>query len=378
MSKKIDTVIIGGGIYGSYAASYLAKRGIRVLVIECDNDIFSRASKVNQARLHNGMHYPRAKRTIESILKYRERFIKDFSFSINRSFDAYYAISTNNSLTSQEEYSELIEKYDIKVENVNPSLFFKEGKIEALYKTCEYTFDYNLIKNYYYHIFNQLQITLYLSTSILNVNIIGEYFILHLTNGEIIKCKGVINATYSSINSIDKLFDLQKHEISYELCELSLCKVPSKLFNIGLTIMDGPFFSIMPFGFSNYHSLSSVNFTPHFHSESGEFSCMKFNTGCNTKQFLNCDTCLYHPSSAFEKMNTLYKEYISESLREITHIRSLYSIKPILKESTTTDDRHNEIYVKNGSPFYISALAGKFFTFYELDSYIEFSIENYL
>ena len=35
------------------------------------------------------------------------------------------------------------------------------------------------------------------------------------------------------------------------------------LKNIGITVMDGPFFSIMPFGQTGLHSLTSVTFTPH-------------------------------------------------------------------------------------------------------------------
>lgn len=33
--------------------------------------------------------------------------------------------------------------------------------------------------------------------------------------------------------------------------------------DVGLTVMDGPFFSLMPFGLTGLHSLSAVHFTPH-------------------------------------------------------------------------------------------------------------------
>lgn len=376
MNKYCDIIIIGGGIYGSYAASFLAKKGIKTLIIECDNDIMSRASMVNQARLHNGLHYPRAKKTLESILKYRERFIADFGFSINKEFEAFYAISSMNSLTSPEEYSELMKKYEIKAENVDPLLLFRKGKVDVLYKTSEYSFDYNLIKEFFYHLFTELNINVLLSTTIHSVDISEEYFDLRLNNGEKIKCKGVINATYGSINSVDKLFNIHTHNIMYELCELSLCKVPFNLNNKGITVMDGPFFSIMPFGFSGFHSISSVNYTPHFCSTNDEFPCMKYKSECNVSAFSNCNVCKYHPETAFLKMKEIYIDYMHPSYRDLIHIKSLYSIKPILNESFKTDDRPNEIFFYNDFPLYLSALAGKFFTFYEMDTYLNCIIEK--
>ena len=46
-------------------------------------------------------------------------------------------------------------------------------------------------------------------------------------------------------------------------CEIILCTVDERLKNTGITVMDGPFFSLMPFGQTGLHSLTSVTFTPH-------------------------------------------------------------------------------------------------------------------
>ena len=55
-----DVIIIGAGLYGLYAARLCARRGQRVLLLEKDGAPFSRATTVNQARLHMGYHYPRS------------------------------------------------------------------------------------------------------------------------------------------------------------------------------------------------------------------------------------------------------------------------------------------------------------------------------
>lgn len=57
-----DAVIIGGGFYGAAIAIYLAKqRGLkRILLVEREDALLTRASYNNQARVHNGYHYPRS------------------------------------------------------------------------------------------------------------------------------------------------------------------------------------------------------------------------------------------------------------------------------------------------------------------------------
>jgi len=58
----VDAVIIGAGFYGSAIAIYLAReRGLKnIVLIERESALMLRASYNNQARVHNGYHYPRS------------------------------------------------------------------------------------------------------------------------------------------------------------------------------------------------------------------------------------------------------------------------------------------------------------------------------
>ena len=47
---KYDKIIIGAGLYGLYSALFCLRRGESVLVLECDEKPFSRATYINQAR----------------------------------------------------------------------------------------------------------------------------------------------------------------------------------------------------------------------------------------------------------------------------------------------------------------------------------------
>ena len=57
---KYNKIIIGAGLYGLYSALFCAQRGENVIVLEYDDAPFKRATYINQARVHQGYHYPRA------------------------------------------------------------------------------------------------------------------------------------------------------------------------------------------------------------------------------------------------------------------------------------------------------------------------------
>lgn len=57
-----DAVIIGGGFFGCCLALYLRSVYDRILIIEEQPELLTRASRVNQARVHSGFHYPRCAR----------------------------------------------------------------------------------------------------------------------------------------------------------------------------------------------------------------------------------------------------------------------------------------------------------------------------
>src|SRR5499426_4760499 len=92
-------IIVGGGTYGCFAALRLAELfgGANVLVIEQEADIMLRASYNNQARVHNGYHYPRSLLTALRSRINAPRFLAEFKHTIFASPEQYYAISRRQS-----------------------------------------------------------------------------------------------------------------------------------------------------------------------------------------------------------------------------------------------------------------------------------------
>jgi len=201
----------------------------------------------------------------------------------------------------------------------------------------------------------------------------GKTFVVSTDSGESFESGFVLNSTYASVNQIHALLDYEPFKIKYELCEIILCNVNDSLRGVGLTVMDGPFFSIMPFGNTGLHSLTSVAFTPHLASFNSvpEFPCQdRSNGGCSPLRLGNCNECPAKPQSAWPYMAKLAKKYMSEEF-EFDYVESLYSIKPILKASEIDDSRPTLIRQYSEAPDFYSVLSGKINTLYDLDEVLK-------
>lgn len=370
--QTYDLVIIGSGIYGLYISNLEVFKDKKVLILECDKSSFSRASYINQARVHNGYHYPRSLSTAKDTHNYFEKFNEEFRYAINDEFTSIYAIAKNDSLTSDKEFELFCEKANIPIEKIDENEYFKPNKISSAYLTKEYVFDANLIRQKLLEKANTNDVTILYSTYIKAVFKNDGKYILELNTKKIIETPLVINTTYSSINIVNKLFGVELLDLKYELCEVEL-GIPSKeLSNVAFTIMDGDFFSTMPFGKENYHTLTSVHFTPHLTSyeKIPKFSCQEKHIKCGQKMLFNCNNCKYRPNSKEKEMYALFNEYLLDKYK-FEYKESLFAIKPILMKSENDDSRPTIIKKHSNSPTFISCLSGKVSTIYLMEEFVD-------
>lgn len=371
--SEYDIVIVGAGIYGIHASLSEKFFEKKVLIIEKEPSILSRASYINQARLHNGYHYPRSMSTAKTSAKYFNRFYQDYKFAINKEFKSIYAISKDNSYISKKEFEEFCKSVNIPYKEINSNIYFKHDLISGTYETTEYVYDINLIKkNYERKIEERKNIEINYDTYITDVSIENSKYILKLNNGNSITTDCVINTSYASVNQVNELFNLKKYDIKYEICELEIGKASKKLKNVAITVMDGPFFSIMPFGKTEFHSLTSVNHTPHStcYNQLPEFQCQKESNKCNKLHLDNCNHCKYKPKTKMKEMQLLYKKYLKDEY-DFCYKKSLFTIKPILTMAEQDDSRPTIINKHRDNPTFISCLSGKFNTMYLLDEFID-------
>ncbi|MBM4404416.1 MAG: FAD-binding oxidoreductase [Candidatus Cloacimonetes bacterium] len=364
-----DVLIIGTGIYGLYAADMMSRQGQSILVIDCDPVSFGRGSYINQARVHNGYHYPRSVSTAAKSAYYFQRFNRDFDFAINGKFKKIYAISAKFSFTNGAQFRKFCSYTDIPCREIDAAEYFQPGMAEAAFETEEYAFDAFLIRDWYASkLKDRDNVTFRFGCRITGIETVADRYRLILSDGTQVETPYVLNATYASVNQILEQFGFEKFRIKYEICEIALCKPNPALDGMGITVMDGPFFSVMPFGVDGSYSLTSVTFTPHITSfeQLPRFSCQQRNLLC-TPQFLqNCNTCPARPHSAWNFMHQLARLYLHPRL-EMEFTEALFAIKPILLASELDDSRPTVIREFSQSPRFVSVLSGKINTVYDLD-----------
>ena len=369
-----DKIIIGAGLYGLYAALFCAERGQNVMVLECDSSAFGRATYINQARVHQGYHYPRSISTAMKSAGYFERFNRDYSFCINKEFEQIYATSSEFSWTNGRQFRDFCNDAGIPCEELHPGNYFKEGMCDGAFRTREYTYDAMILKDYFLTELKRFTncVRIEYGVEIQDIEKQHDAYIINTKKGEYRSCF-VLNATYAGANQILDMIGYEKLGIKYELCEIILCDVNDKLKEVGLTVMDGPFFSIMPFGRTGMHSLTSVTFTPHTTSYDAlpSFRCQEKSGGFCTKRRLgNCNICPVKPQTAFPYMANLARKYLLDEYG-FEYKESLFSMKPILRSSEVDDSRPTVIRQYSEDPTFIGVLSGKINTVFDLDEILE-------
>lgn len=371
---KYDKIIIGAGLYGLYSALYCGKKGENVLVLECDSAPFKRATYINQARVHQGYHYPRSLSTAIKSAGYFQRFNKDFDFCVNKEFDKIYATSSEYSWSNGEQFKKFCKAAEIPCEEIHAEEFFKPDMCDGAFRTREYTYDAMILRDYYLdNIAKYSNVEIRYGVNITKIEKQTDCYELVLEDREAFQTGFLLNATYASTNQILDMLNYEKFGIKYELCEIILCDVNKKLNNVGITVMDGPFFSIMPFGKTGKHSLTSVTFTPHTTSydPTPTFACQKESGGyCSPAHLGNCNTCVAKPKSAFPYMSSLARKYLKDDY-EFTYHGSLFSMKPILVSSEIDDSRPTVIRTYSKNPTCVGVLSGKINTVYDLDEVLD-------
>lgn len=370
-----DVVIIGAGIYGIEASMHSKLKNKKVLVVEKENDIFLGASYTNQARLHNGYHYPRSYETVQEVVDTFESFAEKYKFAINSKFKSIYAIAKEGSQVNAEQFEKFCDDFKIPYKRVNPDLYFKPNTVEAAYETVEYVFDSQKTKQFYLRKLKDYKnITFKINSFIEKVKKEKESYLLTLNTGKIVKTPYVINTTYAAVNTINRLFNEEYYEIKYQLCEMILGKW--NVEDLSITVMDGKFFSCMPFGKNDIQTLTTVGHTPHetCYEHLPKFKCQENNEFCSSERIGNCNLCPKKPKTRFDDMMKIYKTFMKDDFK-YEYGKSLFTIKPTLISSEVDDGRPTIVKKYREKPTYVSCLSGKFSTIYMLDEFLNKDIE---
>lgn len=376
VKDSYDFLIVGGGIFGVYAAIYLDSRGCRVCLVEKEAELLKKASIVNQARLHAGYHYPRSVATARIADTNKARFTDEHRQFINFKFEKYYAIEKYGSFTDARQFRRFCKLLDLKADVVPTHPLFDMSRLEELYLTEEFSFDPILIAEYYKARLKEAKkVEVCMQTTVIAAEEAAGAWQVDIQSVDgsrrTLRAAQVINATYCATNTINRLFGVKEIALMHEITEIAMV-YSEALKDKALTVMDGHFCSIMPYGLSDLLSLSSVTYTHQKVSYEKEpaFDCQQVNTKCRPDHIEICNTCPAKPPSNQHKMMSQVRKYLTD-LVDLKYILSMYTIKAKLQSSYIDDGRPTEITKLRSNPGFYCLFAGKINSIYEIETEVE-------
>lgn len=352
----VDYLIVGGGFYGCCLALYLRSISDRVLVVEAEDRLLTRASRVNQARIHTGFHYPRSALTAVKSMVLHNRFMADFPEAVVDDFQMLYAIAQHRSKVSAKRFYRMFRDINAPIQPApaSQSALFNPNHVEAAFACTEASFDYSVLAYLLGERLAREGVELRLSTRVDSLSDRPNGTVAGLSDGTEVTARYTFNITYAQINNLLEKAELPKARLKYELAELALVTPPPELDRIGITLMDGPFFSCMPYPAENLYSLTHVRYTPH-------------DSWTDESDYASPYAHLAHakPKTRFAHMIRDGRRYLP-CLVDARYERSIYDVKTVLLKNEQDDGRPILYQKKPEDSRVVSILGGKIDNIYDL------------
>ena len=357
----LDALVIGGGFYGASIACYLReRRGFgRVMLVERERDLLLRASYSNQARVHNGYHYPRSFTTAYRSRINLPRFVADYPDAVKRDFTKIYAIARNNSKVPAGQFERFCREIGASLDLAPAPIraLFEPRLIEAVFLVEEYAFDAARLADHARRALARAGVEVRLATRVQTVQREADGTLAvecRSDDGgvERVRTQYVFNCTYSGLNQIGGDFPVASAGLKHEVTEMALVELPSDLVGLGITVMDGAFFSMMPFPARGLHTLSHVRYTPHMNwiDVPGEDPYQRLDryTGASRADRMVRDAARYMPA-----------------VSRARHVDSLFEVKTVLMKNEGDDGRPILFERHESLPNSYSILGGKIDNIYD-------------
>lgn len=294
------------------------------------------ASYNNQARVHNGYHYPRSVLTALRSRVSFPRFVEEFPGCMDSDFEKYYLIARPLGKVSGHQFLKFCARIGASCEPAPPKIqrLVNESLIEACFSVTEYAFDAIKLRDVMKERLAATSVKSSFGCAVRSVS--GQEsgllaVIANESSGEVYEeyADHVFNCTYSRINSVLSQSGIELIPLKHEMTEMCLVDVPSEFKGMGITVMCGPFFSVMPFPSAGLHSFSHVRYTPHYEWHEGPGSPFRegFGTGGGRTE-----------QSAWRYMVRDAARYIP-GLADCRYDRSLWEVKTVLPRSESDDSR---------------------------------------
>lgn len=327
--------VIGGGILGISCALELSTVG-EVTVFEQEQDIMMWGTYGNQYRHHLGYHYPRSPETVEQCLKPQADFLSLWKEAVISDFISYYAIAQSGSRVSEQEFLDFCDNMGLphKIGYPDDLNLLNRQAVGLCIETAEGIYDFLRLKNLAKDKLVKQSVILKLGNKIVDgkIDAINHKKSLHIktTEGEREEIFDyVIGAMYANHNLFGQWFGFDLPAIELRLKEVVIVKLPISK-RVGITIMDGPFSTIVPMAETGCWTLGDVPRSVH----------EKTITTGGVPWTL---TEMEYYQTRFEDMKIANRFYIP-ILSQAEYVKSMFTVLPILPDSDKTDRRLTTVH----------------------------------
>ena len=229
---------MGGGWYGCHISSALRADGHDVELHEIAGRIFAGASGACPARLHQGMHYPRSRLTRAACQEHATEFMRVYGHLTRPVHTNIYAVADRDSLVDFGTYCQVL-KNEVEFVTIHDPAEFGLQNVEGAILTGERYISIPATAEHFR-------------------SLLGDAIKFNMAPGEVDSKEWdwTIDCTFcaNDAENIDR----------YEPCITGLVKGLDE--RTAVTIMDGPFPSIYPWGgdvdYWGLHSVTSASLTP--------------------------------------------------------------------------------------------------------------------
>ena len=346
--KEVDVAIIGCGMFGAEIAIKAKSLGLTVEVYEAKNDILFAASANNQNRLHLGFHYPRDLETGKQSIRGFEPFRQKYRDCIQAGFLNAYFVANNGSLTSPKDFLDFCEKLGASYRGIPTGSFpVRINGADTGILCEEVVYDCATLRELVWQQLRCENINVALGERISKLTKIGDRYRLESSNAAPVLASAVVNASYSDINRLTEQLGHGVSERQYEYTAVPIIKLD--IPKVGVTIMDGPFMTILPHGKSSNFLLYNVEHTLIAKEVASQLNPTWLDP--QSAPFAKVDKPQY-----FRKMIELCKTYVP-ALERATVVGYLEGPRMVLARQENSDARPS---IVNGyDESYFAVFAGK-------------------
>lgn len=368
-------VVLGGGFFGCATAIHLAQKGWSVDVLEQGAELMQRASYVNQARLHNGYHYPRSFQTAIRSRANMPQFCEVYPEAVFTEFRPLYAIARYDSKVSARGFAHFCKASGIPLQRATPEdrSLFDHRLIEEVFEAVEPAFDARALLAQARQVMPTLGIRVHLLTRVTGVSsapTAAQGLLVKTHAGDVFSAPWVFNCTYAALNHASGRQGPPQMSLQHKISEVLLVKPPPELKGRGITLMDGEFFSIMPFPARGLHSLTHVRHTHHVSWIENSQNLQPVNPLLILEDYLRG-----HPQGKVGRSRGPWM--IRDAQRFVPCIQNVKVVEPLidvktLMTKTAVDDARPILFHRDAAmPGLVSIMGGKIDNIFDVLTYID-------